>query len=151
MVVDHPAAAFSPVVRTTTPRILVVDDEEAVLVTVKGILELDGYEVVGTTSGQHALQLIGSERFDVVLTDLRLEGIQGIDLLREVARLSPDTASILFTGYGSLDSAVTAMREGAYDYLLKPCDILELRTTVSRALDRVAWRPSCAVGCASSS
>jgi signal transduction histidine kinase len=123
--------------RPAAPRILVVDDEEPVMLTVQGILELDGYDVTATLTGEHALELLRSEHFDVLLTDFRLEnGLDGIDLMREQHSHSPDAVSIMLTGYGSLDSAVKALREGAYDYLLKPCDVLELRTTISHGLER---------------
>lgn len=106
------------------------------MVTLQGILELDGYAVTATTSGKHALELLATHTFDVVLTDLRLEDTDGLDVLRAVHDHSPETSSIMLTGYASLDSAIKALREGAYDYLVKPCDVLELRMTVSRALDR---------------
>jgi signal transduction histidine kinase len=118
-------------------RVLVVDDEEAVMLTIQGILELDGYEVIATGSGEAALELIRTQYFDVVLTDLRLEdGMDGLDLVRELRQQSLDAVAIMLTGYASLDSAVRAIREGAYDYLHKPCDVLELRTTVSRGLEK---------------
>jgi DNA-binding NtrC family response regulator len=118
-------------------RVLVVDDEEAVMLTIQGILELDGYEVIATASGEAALELLGTQYFDVVLTDLRLEdGMDGLDLVRELRRQSVDAVAIMLTGYASLDSAVKALREGAYDYLYKPCEVLELRTTVSRGLEK---------------
>jgi signal transduction histidine kinase len=118
-----------------TPRVLLVEDDEPVLITVRGILELDGYDVTATTSGHEALELLRAEHFDVVLTDLRLDDVDGGDLLKEVHAGSNGTASIVLTGYASLDSAVHAMRDGAYDYLLKPCDVLEMRTTVARAIE----------------
>ena len=118
-------------------RVLVVDDEEAVMLTIQGILELDGYEVIAAASGEAALELIRTQYFDVVLTDLRLEdGMDGLDLVRELRRQSVDAVAIMLTGYASLDSAVKALREGAYDYLYKPCEVLELRTTVSRGLEK---------------
>jgi signal transduction histidine kinase len=117
--------------------VLVVDDEEAVMLTIQGILELDGYEVIATATGEEALELLRTQRFDVILTDLRLEdGIDGLDLLGELRRQSIDAVAIMLTGYASLDSAVKALREGAYDYLFKPCDVLELRMTVSRGLEK---------------
>jgi signal transduction histidine kinase len=136
MDVDQQIAGPLRVTDLSVPRVLVVDDEETVMLTIQGILELDGYAVTVTTSGQHALEQVRTQHFDVVLTDLRLEGMDGIDVVRELRHTSPDTVSIVFTGYASLDSAVKALREGAYDYLFKPCDVLELRTTVSRALER---------------
>ncbi|MEA3059693.1 MAG: hypothetical protein QOE50_1105, partial [Sphingomonadales bacterium] len=135
MVVDHQIAGPLRLADSSAPRVLVVDDDEAVMVTIQGILELDGYVVTATSSGEHALELIGSQCFDVLLTDLRLEGMEGIELLREVRRRSPETVSIMLTGYASLDSAVNAMREGAYDYLFKPSEVVELRRSVARALE----------------
>jgi DNA-binding response OmpR family regulator len=121
---------------TAAPRVLVVDDEEAVVVTVRGILELDGYELTSTTSGQEALELLREEHFDVILTDLQIDDVDGTQLLRELKEADSDTSAIILTGYGSLESAIRVLRHGAYDYLLKPCDVLELRTTVARAIER---------------
>jgi YesN/AraC family two-component response regulator len=74
--------------------------------------------------------------YDVVLTDLRLDDLDGLTILAETRRNSPDTVSIMLTGYASLDSAVQALREGAYDYLVKPCDVEELKATVARGVER---------------
>lgn len=123
-------------VPATTPRILVVDDDESVVVTVRGVLELDGYNISSTTSGLEALERIRAEQFDAVLTDLRMEALNGTDLLRELDEVDADTAAIVLTGYGSLDTAIDVIRHGAYDFLVKPCDVLQLRTTVSRAVER---------------
>src|SRR5207237_7328214 len=74
--------------------------------------------------------------FDVGLTDLRLDDIDGLAVVGEVARLHPDAISIILTGYASLESAIKALREGAYDYLIKPCDVEELRAVVARGVER---------------
>ncbi len=116
--------------------VLVVDDEESVATTIEAILRLDGHDVIAVTSGAEAVRLLNERQFDVVLTDLRLGDMDGIDVLREVQRTSPDTASIMLTGYASLESAVAALRSGAYDYLMKPSDVEELRATVNRAIER---------------
>ena len=116
--------------------ILVVDDEESVATTIEAILKLDGHDVLAVTSGEAAIRLLHERQFDVVLTDLRLADIDGIEILREVQRTSPDTAAIMLTGYASLESAVSALRSGAYDYLMKPSDVDELRATVNRAIER---------------
>jgi signal transduction histidine kinase len=137
MVVDQQADRAQRAAEQVRPRVLVVDDEAAVLLTIKGIMELDQYEVCATGSGDDALELLRSGRFDLMLTDLRLEdSIDGLDLTRELHRQAPEAVSIILTGYASVDSAVHALREGAYDYLVKPCDVLELRMTVSRGLER---------------
>ena len=136
MVIDEPIVSESIAVDCSVPRILIVDDEETVMLTIQGVLELDGHDVTASTSAETALQLIRTQHFDVMLTDLRMDGMNGIDLLKELHIVAPDSAVIVLTGYASLDTAVEAMREGAYDYLVKPCDVLELRTTVTRGLER---------------
>lgn len=134
---DKPAV--EAVIRSAaTPRVLVVDDEEPVVTTVSGILELDGYDITGTTSPARAVELIQAEHFDVVLTDLRMgdEG-DGSEVLKRIGEDRADeTTAIVLTGYASLDSVVRVLRQGAYDYLVKPCDVLELRATVARAVER---------------
>src|SRR5688500_13942863 len=132
MLVASTLAESTPLVTSVLPRVLVVDDEETVLLTIQGVLELDGYDVVATQSGQHALELLRAQPFDLWLTDLRLDDFDGLELLREHRRQSPDAQSIMLTGYASIDTALKALREGAYEYLIKPCDVVELRTTVSR-------------------
>lgn len=116
--------------------ILVVDDEENVAMTIRAILQLDGNEVLAVTSGSDALRLLRERTFDVVLTDLRLGDTDGTEILREVRRSHPETAAIMLTGYASLESAIPALRAGAYDYLMKPSDVEELRATVARAVER---------------
>lgn len=130
------AASGDPL--TDKPRVLVVDDEESVLVTIQAILEMDGYAVDGALTGKDAIQHIRSLEYDLVLTDLRLADMSGQEILAELRRRSPDTVAIMLTGYASLESAVAALREGAYDYLIKPSDAEELRATVRRGLERRA-------------
>ena len=117
-------------------RVLIVDDEESVAVTMQAILEMDGYQVMAASSVTEAIALVQKNDFDLVLSDLRLDDGDGIQIVMEARRSSPETICIILTGYASLDSAVKAMREGAYDYLVKPCDVEELRLTVSRGLER---------------
>lgn len=119
-------------------RVLVVDDEESVVTTMQAILELDGYEVDVATTGQEALRRLGEKDYDLALTDLRLPDLSGTQILAEIRRDRPDTVTVLLTGFASLESAVLALREGAYDYLVKPCAVDELRATVRRGLERRA-------------
>lgn len=117
-------------------RVLVVDDEENVLITIEAILKMDGYEIDTASTGERALELLRQREYDVVLTDLRLEDMSGQDILAAVREATPATVSVMLTGYASLDSALAALREGAYDYLIKPSDPEELRATVRRGLER---------------
>src|SRR5881296_115534 len=118
------------------PKVLVVDDEESVVVTIKAILQLDGYDVATTTSGAKARAMVRDVEYDLVLTDLRLEDGDGLDVLKAVRERYPETVTIMLTGYASLESAIQALRAGAYDYLVKPSEVEELRATVARGLER---------------
>jgi signal transduction histidine kinase len=119
-----------------TGKVLVVDDEQSVATSIKAILQIDGNEVTAVTSGKEALAQLREHEFDVVLTDLQLDDLDGIEILRETQQLWPDTVAIMLTGHASLESAVAALRSGAYDYLIKPADVNELRATIGRALER---------------
>jgi signal transduction histidine kinase len=116
--------------------VLIVDDEESVTITMAAILEMDGYSVATALRGDDALSQIATEEFDLVLTDLRLDDFDGMEVLAAARRRSANTIGIVLTGYASLESAVKALREGAYDYMLKPADVEELRSTVARGLER---------------
>src|SRR5438093_11775460 len=118
------------------PKVLVVDDEESVVVTIKAILQLDGYDVATATSGAKARAMVRDVEYDLVLTDLRLEDGDGLDVLKAVRERYPETVTIMLTGYASLESAIQALRAGAYDYLVKPSEVEELRATVARGLER---------------
>jgi two-component system sensor histidine kinase/response regulator len=117
-------------------RLLVVDDEESVAITMGAILEMDGYDVTISTSGTDAFAKIHDRVYDLVLTDLRLDDIDGLSIIAEVCRVQPDTVSIILTGYASIESAIKALRQGAYDYLIKPCEVDELRAVVARGIER---------------
>ena len=113
--------------KPTVGNILIVDDEELIRTTLSIKLDQDGYTTKTVESGENALKVLKSESFDVVLTDLRMIGMDGIELLRQVKRLQPDIEVIILTGYASLESAIEALRNEAYDYLLKPINDSKLR------------------------
>lgn len=117
-------------------RILIVEDDELVLESLEGVLTKEGYEVTTAQEGRKALELFGENSYDLVLTDLMMAGIDGLEVLRKVKEISPDTIVIMITGYESLGSAVESMRRGAYDYLVKPCKPIELLAAVKRGLDK---------------
>jgi signal transduction histidine kinase len=114
---------------------LVVDDEESVAVTVSEVLRREGFGVDMALSGREAIGLIQASQYDLVLTDLHMEEPNGISVLAELHRVSPLTIAIVLTGFASLESAIAAMRHGAYDYLIKPCLIEDLKLTIRRGLE----------------
>jgi two-component system, OmpR family, phosphate regulon sensor histidine kinase PhoR len=123
-------------VSDTSAKVLVVDDEESVLFTLQAVLKQEGYDVTGAGTGPDALKAIRENRFDLLLTDLRIDEIDGLTLLAAAQKRDPETVSILLTGYASLESAVQALRHGAFNYLLKPCNIDEMKLTIARGLEK---------------
>jgi diguanylate cyclase (GGDEF)-like protein len=118
-------------------RLLLADDEEAIRGTLSALLGEEGYEVTAVSSAEEAIARLGDDPFSVVLTDIRMGGMTGIELLQEVKRLHPGTEVIIMTSYASLETAVLALRSGAYDYILKPFEDLEFVTTaVTRAVEK---------------
>jgi two-component system response regulator HydG len=118
--------------------ILVVDDEPSMRTTLSILLKRKGYQVSLAESGAEALQMLARGGYDMVLTDLMMEGIDGIELLRRIKEADPHAEVLIFTAYGTIASAVEAMRLGAYDYIGKPFDEEELLLKVARALERRA-------------
>jgi signal transduction histidine kinase len=117
-------------------RLLVVDDEESILITISEVLRLEGYGVDTAASGREALSLLeAGATYDLVLTDLHMEDGDGLALLEEVRSRSPLTITIVLTGFAAVESAIAALRHGAYDYLTKPCIIAELTHTVARGIE----------------
>jgi DNA-binding NtrC family response regulator len=116
-------------------RILVVDDEPNMLGLFKKVLEKEGYEVVTAATGEEALAKMEAEWFDLLISDLKMPGLSGLELLKKVKTIVPSLPCILLTAYGTIDSAVTAMKEGAYDYLTKPVNNDEITLMVKKALD----------------
>ena len=121
--------------------ILVADDDPGLLQGLKEILEAEGYQVATATDGEQGFLLIKEQAFDLVLSDLAMPGLDGIELLKHLKREQPECPCIIITGYGTITNAVTAMRQGAYDYFTKPVDATELRLVVARALEhrRLKW------------
>ncbi|MCS6850278.1 MAG: sigma 54-interacting transcriptional regulator [Gemmataceae bacterium] len=118
-------------------RVLVIDDEEFHAEAVAESLRRVGYECVIATSGAAGARKIEEEDFDVILTDLRMEGRDGLDILRKAKQELPDSEVILITGHGDVKTAVEAMRQGAAHYLLKPVDLAELRAMVDKSAERL--------------
>jgi len=118
--------------------ILVVDDEKNQREILETILSGEGYDVTTASSGEAAMKFVEARRFDLVLTDLKMTGMSGLDLLKELTDYDKSIIVILLTAHGSVDSAVDALRLGAFDYLQKPYDSEKLLDTVSRALNKLS-------------
>ena len=119
----------------SSTRILVVDDEQSMRETLEIMLCKEGYQVQCAASGGEALDAIRQQPFDLVITDIRMKPIGGLDVLKQCKAISPGTVVIIISAYASTELAVAAMNEGAYDYLPKPFKIDEIRTVIANALE----------------
>lgn len=123
-----PKAAFP------NARILVVDDERSMRRTLTDTFQRMGYQAQSASSGQQALELLADSSFDLVILDLKMPGIGGTEVLEQGHSLSPDTVFIILTAHGTLDSAISGIRHGAFDYLLKPSPIRGIVSAVEAGL-----------------
>ena len=121
----------------TNGRILVVDDDPSLRRVLQVQLEQEGYDVAVTASAQQTLSVLQLRHFDLVITDLRMPGMSGLELLKHARLQYPQTIIIILTAFGTVDTAVDAMKVGAYDYLTKPVHPDEMSVVVRRALDHV--------------
>ena len=117
-------------------RILLVDDDPFILEGLGADLENQGFKVTKAGSGDQAVELLASTAFDLVMTDLVMENVDGIQVLKKAKELQPDTMVIIITGYGNLKSAIEALRNEADDYLLKPCESEEMLYRINQCLDK---------------
>jgi diguanylate cyclase (GGDEF)-like protein len=119
-------------------RILIVDDEQSLRIILSQVLTDDGYDVTIAQSGEEGLELFQKEPFPVVFTDIVMGNMNGLELLQEIKKIDPETQVIVITSHASLDTSITALRAGAYDYLIKPFDDLDMISNVAnRALDKL--------------
>jgi DNA-binding NtrC family response regulator len=121
-------------------RLLIVDDEEIALRNLERVMKKAGYQVTTTSSGAKALTLIEAGGFDLMLTDLRMENVDGMRLLKACRERHPDIEVIMITGFATTESAVKAMKEGAFNYIAKPFRLDEVRRVVSEALEKITLR-----------
>jgi DNA-binding NtrC family response regulator len=117
-------------------KILFVDDEREMLSTVKTYLSRGGYTVIVTESGRKALELAKKEDFDIVITDLNMPELSGLELLKAIKKIHTETEVIVVTGYGSIESAIKALKWGGYDYLQKPINLQRLKLLIDRILEK---------------
>ncbi|MGC9969568.1 MAG: sigma-54 dependent transcriptional regulator [Bryobacteraceae bacterium] len=121
-------------------RILVVDDDESLRRVTEVQLQQGGYQVLTAASGQEALELLQKRPVELVVTDLKMPGMSGLELLKRIRADYPELVVIVVTAFGTIETAVEAMRAGAYDYVTKPVHIEELKLTIGRALEHVQLR-----------
>ena len=119
------------------PRILIIDDEKAIRNTLKEILEFEGYKVDQAEDGPAGLDMLIQQKYDVVLCDIRMPKMDGMEVLERAQKMGTDAAFIMVSAHGSIDTAVEATKKGAYDFLPKPPDLNRLLVTVRNALDRL--------------
>ena len=117
-------------------RILIVDDEGGMRRLLGRILTREGYDTTTAANGVEALRLVANERFDLVVTDIKMPEMDGLQLLQEIREFEPSLPVIVITAYGTIENAVQALRAGAYDYIAKPFEADEIKLTVAKVLER---------------
>src|SRR5262249_11288943 len=122
------------------PLLLVVDDEPSVLALIRRVAEGEGFEVVTSSDGRHAIETATERRPELVLVDLRMPDVGGLDIVRSVRSVDPKATIVLMTGHATIDSAVEAVKCGAGDYLTKPFDLSRLRRMFARVREEAERR-----------
>ena len=118
-------------------RILVVDDEQSLRIIISQVLADDGHDVTVAANGEEGLELFEKNPFPVVFTDIVMGDLNGLELLKKIKAIQPETQVIVITSHASLDTAINALRSGAYDYLVKPFEELDMISNVAnRAIDK---------------
>jgi len=116
--------------------ILVIDDEEIMRNMIRDVLVASGYRVWTAANGEEAIEKLKEGKFGIVITDIRMPGMDGVEVTRKLKKFDSDICVIVITGYASIDSAIAVLKEGAYDYITKPFNIDEIRIVVGRAAER---------------
>ncbi|GAG37850.1 unnamed protein product, partial [marine sediment metagenome] len=116
-------------------RILIVDDEEIIRDSLSYILKSEGYEVEEADDGDTALEIILQKSFDLVITDIKMPKMDGISLLKKISNLQPETFFIIITAFASLETAINALRLGAYDYIMKPLEFDDVLFKIKKLFD----------------
>ena len=118
------------------PKILVIDDEKSIRNTLQDILTHENYEVVLAEDGQEAIEKADQQKFDVVLCDVKMPGMDGIEVLDRFREIDPDATFVMISGHGTIDTAVEAIKKGAFDFISKPLDLNRLLITIRNAMDK---------------
>ena len=122
------------------PKVMIADDEERLRITLGRMLTTRGLDVATFASGQEAVEKLKSDSFDVVLLDLRMPGMSGLETLARIKEVDPSVEVILLTGHASVEAAREATKLGVYDYLLKPCPVEEIILRIESACERKGER-----------
>lgn len=117
-------------------KILLVDDEKDLLEWLSVVLEKEGYSVRSTVSAEEALKIFRAEQFDMIISDIRMTPVSGIELLRQVKNHNPEIIVLMITAYASVDTAIKALRYGAYDYLIKPFKLDDIKLVIKKAFSQ---------------
>ncbi|GBD99697.1 transcriptional regulatory protein ZraR [bacterium BMS3Abin07] len=116
-------------------KILVIDDEAIVRVSCQRVLTPEGYDVIVTSKGSDAIEILEKDKFDLVLTDLKMPDMDGLEVLKKIKSRWPDMIVIIITGYSTISTAVQAIKLGAYEYIEKPFTPEDILTTVNKAFN----------------
>jgi signal transduction histidine kinase len=133
---SHGIVGLSPGIRVDPPKVLVIDDEEIARISCQRVLKREGIQVAMAPSGREGLEMLMREPPDLVLVDLKMPEMDGVEVARRVRNYDPNIVTIIITGYATIESAVAVMKEGAYDYLPKPFTPDELIIVVRRGLEK---------------
>ena len=118
-------------------KILIVDDDKSIAEVLEGLISSEGRTVRTCHDGMAALEKIEKDRYDLILVDLIMPKLGGLDILKYAKKINPETIVVILTGYASLETAITAIREGAYDYISKPCKLEEIEIVVENAIEKI--------------
>lgn len=117
-------------------KILVIDDERSIRNTLKDILEYEKYEVDLAEDGKKALEMVKNAEYDIILCDIKMPGMDGIEVLEQLNSMAPDSPVVMISGHGNIDTAVESIKKGAYDFIEKPLDLNRLLITIRNAMDK---------------
>lgn len=118
------------------PKILIIDDEKSIRNTLKEILSYEGYDVSEAPDGAEGIKLAEKDKFDIILSDIKMPKMDGIEVLEKLQEITPETPVVMISGHGNIETAVEAIRKGAFDYISKPLDLNRMLVTIRNAMDR---------------
>ena len=116
--------------------ILLIDDEKSIRNVLKDILQHEGYRIEEAADGEQGLQKLAAQPFDLVLCDIKMPKMDGLEVLQQIMQLQPDVPVIMISGHGTIETAVDAVKKGAFDFIAKPPDLNRLLITIRNALDK---------------